>query len=341
MRIILDCFGGDNCPQSAIDGALLALESDKTLSITLCGESEIIEKYLADKAYDKARLDILPAQSVITNDDSPSLSIRRKKDSSMVVGLKALAGEGYDGFVSSGNTGALLIGASVFVKLVDGVQRASLSPLLPTVVDGKSTILVDGGANVDCKASQLQEFAIMGSIFMESVLGVANPKVGLLNNGAEAEKGNELTKQAHELLKNTAINFVGNIEARELLSGDVDVVVADGFAGNVALKAVEGMGKSIFTLLKRYIYEGGLRAKLGYLLLKPSLKRLKNIMSSDSVGGGVFLGVKKIVVKAHGASNALAFKNAILRAGEMAQVGLAQKIQDALANKSADISTND
>ncbi len=333
MRIILDCFGGDNCPQSAIDGALLALEDDKSLRIALCGDSKTIEDYLADKICDRQRIEILPAQSVISNDDSPALAIRRKKDSSMVIGLKALASEEYDGFVSSGNTGALLVGASVLVKLIDGVQRASLSPLLPTVVDGKSTILVDGGANVDCKASMLQEFAIMGSIFTSSVLGVENPKVALLNNGSEEEKGNALTKEAHLLLKNTNINFVGNIEARELLSGDVDVVVADGFAGNVALKSLEGMGKGIFTLLKKYIYEGGLRAKLGYLLLKPSLRKLKGIMSSDSVGGGVFLGVKKIVVKAHGASNAVAFKNAIQRASEMAQANLVEKIQEALANK--------
>lgn len=332
MKIILDCFGGDSCPDSAIKGALLALEDDKSLEIALCGDEKIIGDYLENKVYDKSRLKILHASDVITNDDVPTLAIRRKKDSSMVVGLKTLADEEYDGFVSSGNTGALLVGASIIVKRIDGVQRCSLSPLLPTIIDGKGTILVDGGANVDCTPTMLKEFAIMGSAFMQSVHGIENPKVGLLNNGAEEEKGNELTKSAHALLKDTDINFVGNIEARDMFTGDVDVIVADGFAGNVGMKAAEGMGKAIFSLLGKYIKEGGFKAKIGYLLLKPSLKKLKGIMSSDSVGGGVFLGAKKIVVKAHGASNAVAFKNAIRRASEMAQVGLTEKIQKALAN---------
>ncbi len=330
MKIILDCFGGDNCPDSAIDGALLALEENKDLNIVLCGDEAVIGAYLADKSYDKSRVSILHAGDVLTNDDSPTLAIRRKKDSSMVVALRALADGDYDGLVSSGNTGALLVGASVIVKLIDGVQRASLSPLLPTLIDGKSTILVDGGANVDCKASMLKEFAVMGSAFMNAVCGVKYPKVALLNNGAEEEKGNALTKETHALLKDSDLNFVGNLEARDLFTGDADVIVADGFAGNVGIKSAEGMGKVIFKMLKRYILEGGLRAKLGYLLLKPSLKKLKGIMSSDAVGGGVFLGVKKIVVKAHGASNALAFKNAISRADEMARAGVVDKIAEAL-----------
>ncbi|MDE5755919.1 MAG: phosphate acyltransferase PlsX, partial [Clostridia bacterium] len=263
------------------------------------------------------------------------LAVRRKKQSSMMVGLQTLAGGGYDGFVSSGNTGALLVGATIFVRLVEGVQRATLSPLLPTMIDGKQTILVDGGANVDCKASMLKEFAIMGSAFMSS-MGVDNPKVALLNNGAEEEKGNALTKETHAILKETDVNFVGNIEAREAFAGDVDVIVADGFAGNMLLKSAEGMGKTIFSMLKRYIMEGGLRAKLGYILLKPSLKKLKGLMSSDAVGGGVFLGVKKVVVKAHGASNATAFKNAIMRAQEMAENDVCGKITSALASKKSD-----
>lgn len=330
MKIILDCFGGDNCPDSAIDGALLAVEENKDLNIVLCGDEAVIGAYLADKSYDKSRVSILHAGDVLTNDDSPTLAIRRKKDSSMVVALRALADGDYEGLVSSGNTGALLVGASVIVKLIDGVQRASLSPLLPTLIDGKSTILVDGGANVDCKASMLKEFAVMGSAFMNAVCGVKYPKVALLNNGAEEEKGNVLTKETHALLKDSDLNFVGNLEARDLFTGDADVIVADGFAGNVGIKSAEGMGKVIFKMLKRYILEGGLRAKLGYLLLKPSLKKLKGIMSSDAVGGGVFLGVKKIVVKAHGASNALAFKNAISRADEMARAGVVEKIAEAL-----------
>ena len=330
MKIILDCFGGDNCPNSAIDGALLALEENKDLHLTLCGDEGVIGAYLADKAYDKSRLDILHASEVVTNDDVPTLAVRRKKQSSMMLGLQTLASGDYDGFVSSGNTGALLIGATIFVKLVDGVQRATLSPLMPTMIDGKSTILVDGGANVDCKASMLKEFAIMGSAFMNSMSGIESPKVALLNNGVEEEKGNALTKEAHSLLKESNLNFVGNIESRDMFIGDVDVIVADGFAGNMSMKAAEGMGKTIFAMLKKYITEGGLRAKIGYLLLKPSLKKIKGLMSSDAVGGGVFLGVKKVVVKAHGASNAVAFKNAIIRANEMAEADVCNKIANAL-----------
>ena len=332
MKIILDCFGGDNCPNSAIDGALLALEENKDVSLTLCGDETVIEKYLADKTYDKSRLNILNASDVITNDDVPTLAVRRKKQSSMMVGLQTLSDGEYDAFVSSGNTGALLVGATVFVKLIDGVQRAALSPLLPTVVDGKATILVDGGANVDCKASMLKEFAVMGSAFMSS-MGIESPKVALLNNGTEEGKGNSLTKEAFGLLKSADINFVGNIEAREMFSGTVDVLVADGFDGNMSMKAAEGMGNSIFFMLKKYITEGGIRAKLGYLLLKPSLKKLKGLLSSDAVGGGVFLGVKKVVVKAHGASNATAFKNAIIRAEEMAKADVCGRIRVALADK--------
>lgn len=341
MKIILDCFGGDNCPGSAIDGALLALEKDREIRIVLCGDENIIKEYLADKSYDTSRIEFLHASDVVTNDDKPTLAVRRKKDSSMMVGLNALANGEYDGFVSSGNTGALLVGATLLVKLIDGVQRASLSPLLPTIADGKSTILVDGGANVDCKASMLREFAIMGGAYMQSVQGIPSPKVGLLNNGAEEEKGNELTKQAHAMLKESNINFVGNIEARDMFSGDVDVIVADGFIGNTAMKAAEGMGNSIFSLLKRYITGGGLRMKIGYLLLKPAFRKLKGLMTSDAVGGGVFLGVKKIVVKAHGASNATAFMNAVFKADSMAKANLCEKIADAIADTCAESEDNE
>ena len=333
MNIVLDCFGGDLCPDSAVEGAIQAVGEIDDLKVTLCGDENVIAQILKDKVYDKNKIALLNASEVITNDDAPVMAIRRKKDSSMVVALKALANGDFDGMVSSGNTGALLVGATLLVKLIDGVQRASLSPLLPTIYDDKNTILVDGGANVDCKASMLKEFAIMGSAYMSAVKGVQNPKVALLNNGAEEEKGNALTKEAHALLKQTDVNFIGNIEARDLLFGVADVIVADGFDGNMCLKTAEGMGKAVFTLLKEFIMKGGLRAKLGYLMLKPSLRKLKKIMSSDSVGGGVFLGVKKVVVKAHGASNALAFKNALIRAYEMSKADLPSKIAGALASE--------
>lgn len=330
MKVLIDCFGGDNCPQAPVEGALIALEKSKDLNIILCGKQDTIENLLNGKVYDKSRLSIINANEVITNDDSPTLSIRRKKDSSMVVALTQLANNQVDAVVSSGNTGALLAGASLIVKRLDGITRASLSPVVPTMVDNKYSIIVDGGANVDCNASMLKEFAIMGSSFMHCFFGIERPRVGLLNNGAESEKGNTLTKETHEVLSKTKLNFIGNVEARYLLEGITDVVVTDGFAGNMAIKASEGMASAIFGLLKKNIEQGGLRAKLGYILLKPALRKIKRQMSSDTVGGGVFLGVKGVVVKAHGSSNATAFANSALTARTMVDNKVIEKIREDL-----------
>ncbi|MEG1394323.1 MAG: phosphate acyltransferase PlsX [Clostridia bacterium] len=335
MQIVVDCFGGDNCPQAAVVGGVSALEENSEIRLILCGKKDEIEKVLASQNYDKSRVEILDADDVITNSDQPSLAIRRKKTSSMVVGLRYVADGKADAFVSSGNTGALLVGATVIVRLLDGITRATLAPICPTVEDNKYFVLCDGGANVDCKPAMLKEFAIMGDAVMRSVFGQENPRIGLLCNGAEEEKGNELVKETRKLLAETNLNFVGSVEARDLMTNCADVVVADGFDGNVFLKTGEGVGMAIFELLKRNIQKGGLKAKIGYLLLKNSLRNVKHKMSSDEIGGAAFLGTKKIILKAHGSSNAKAFKNAILSAEKMAKNNLVGIIEKGLAENCA------
>ena len=332
MRIIVDCFGGDNCPQAPVEGAILALKESKNLVVALCGDEDKIKAELAKYEYDKNRVEIINAKDVITNEDNPVMAIRRKTDSSMVVALKTLAKEeGYDGVVSSGNTGSLLTGATLIVKLLDGVTRATLSPLIPTVDKDRYTILCDAGANVDCKPQMLEEFAVMGSVYMKNVFGIENPTVALLNNGAEEEKGNALNKEAYQLLKNNSkINFVGNVEGEDFVDGKVDVIVTDGFAGNVALKTTEGAAKSLFKMIKAEILAGGFKAKIGYLLLKSALKKVKNRLSTDEVGGAVFLGAKKVVVKAHGSSTAIPFKATILQAEKMVQTNVLGLIEEGL-----------
>lgn len=331
-RVILDCYGGDNCPQAAVEGAIEALNKDNTVSVVLTGKKQEIESLLATCEYDRTRLEIIDADEVITNDDSPAIAIRHKKNSSMVLGLRYLADGGADAMVSSGNTGALLTGASLIVKRLDGVTRASLSAVSPQVEDGKYVVIVDGGANVDCKAEMLLEFAVMGDALMKSCYGVDNPRVALLSNGAEEEKGNALTKEAHALLKESNLNFVGNIEARYLMNDVADVVVTDGWAGNMVIKASEGMALNMFELIKRNIKSGGLRAKLGYLMLKPALRGVKKKFNSDEIGGGIFLGVNKVVMKAHGSSSAKAFCNSILACAQAVRNGTVDKIRQGLAD---------
>lgn len=330
MKIIVDCYGGDHCPVEAVAGAVAALEKLPELSVVLTGDEKEISALLQGHKYDGGRLEVVNASEVITNSDPPAKAVMRKKDSSTVVGLNLLKEGGADGMVSSANTGALLVGGSIILGLSEGVTRAALCPVLPNA-KGTYTILADGGANIDCRPEQMVEFAVMGSVYMREMFKITSPSTGLLNNGAEAEKGNEQTKAAYKLLTETkGINFVGNIECRDLLTGAVDVIVADGFNGNIGIKASEGMGSVLFGLIKEGIMQGGLRAKMGYLLLKPVLKKVKNKMSSDDVGGAVFLGMKKVLVKTHGSGKAQAFMNAIIKAHGMAKSGVPAKIEDGL-----------
>ncbi len=307
MRIIVDGMGGDNAPHSTVKAAVEAVKKfDIDISVT--GPAELILKELEKYTYPAGRIEVLNASEIITNDDDPAIAIRKKKDSSMVVGLKSVA-DGYgDGFISAGNTGALLAGGLFVVKRIAGIDRAALTTLYPTL-EGVS-ILVDAGANVDSKPEYLHQFAMMGSEYMKLVLGVNSPKVGLINVGTESSKGNALVKEAYSLLENSEINFIGNIEGRDMPYGVADVMVCDGFVGNVALKLTEGMASSIFQLLKDS-FTANTKSKLGAVLLKDQLKELKKKLDYREYGGAPLLGTKRPVVKAHGSSDDYAFLNGI------------------------------
>jgi glycerol-3-phosphate acyltransferase PlsX len=307
MKIIVDGMGGDNSPIEIVKGSVDAV-IEYGIDIIIVGDQIRITEELSKYNYPKEKIEIMNSSQIINNEDDPALAIRRKKDSSMVVGLRALDNGLGDGFLSAGSTGALLAGGLFIIKRIEGIDRAALASLYPHI-NGLS-LLVDAGANVDCKPEYLKQFGVMGSIYMEHVMDINKPKVGLVNIGTEEGKGNTLTKEAYELLKNSPINFIGNVEARQLPTGDADVILCDGFVGNVILKLTEGMAISIFAYLKE-IFLRNIGTKLGALLLKPGLKELKGKMDYREYGGAPLLGTRKPIVKAHGSSDALAIKNAI------------------------------
>lgn len=333
MKIIVDAMGGDHAPLQIVLGAVDAIKQDKSLQVVLAGDESAINQCLCDcKDYDKNRLSIIDAKDVITNDDTPTTAIRTKKESSLVKAFDAFNhDEDAGGFVSAGSTGAVLVGAYLKVGRIKGVTRPALAPVLPTL-KGNGVVLCDCGANVDCKSINLVHFAIMASAYATAMLGVKNARVGLLNNGVEEHKGNELTKEAYTLLSKTeGINFVGNCEARDILSGDFDVVVCDGFNGNIALKSAEGTANTMLSLIKEGVYGGGLKCKLGALMLKPVFAGVKKKMDYNSQGGACFLGVKKVVVKSHGASKAKSITASILQAKALAESRICEKISDGMS----------
>ncbi len=328
MKVIVDAFGGDYSPEETVLGAIDALNAKSSLTVVLTGDESRISDVLKGQSYDASRLTVVNAPDVVTNNDVPTDAVRTKKDSSLVKGLELLATDDEaQAFVSTGATGAVLVGAYMKIGRIKGISRPALAPSLPTV-KGKPVILCDCGANVDCKPLNILHFAIMASAFSSAVTDTVKPVVGLLSNGAEAKKGNELNKEAYALLSECPhIDFKGNCEARDLLSGDFDVVVCDGFNGNIALKSAEGTAGAIFSVLMDGINKGGLRAKLGALLLKPVLKGVKNKMDYNSQGGACFLGLNKVVVKAHGAAKRKSVCAAILQARKLAKSGVVEKIR--------------
>ena len=326
MKFVVDCYGGDLSPKANVLGAVQAVNKFSDLNLILCGKESAIRDILAGE-YSGDRIDIINADEIINNSDIPTNAIRQKTGSSMVVAYDLLKNnDDISGIISSGSTGALLAGAIMKVGRIPNIIRPALCPILPTVKD-KGVALIDCGANVDCKADMLVQFAYMGSAYMSAVFGVEKPKVGLLSNGSEDKKGNALTKEAFELLSESNINFMGNMEGRDILSGQYDVVVCDGFSGNVALKSCEGTAGAIFNVLKSEINSGGLKAKLGALLLKNVLRGVKKKLDYNEIGGAGFLGVNKIVVKAHGSSGSKAFSAAIEQARKMAQNDILGKIK--------------
>jgi len=311
MKIVIDVMGGDNAPEEIIKGAIMAVNEFGVDIILVGDEVKIkreVEKY---QIKDKNKVTIVHASEIITNDESPTMAIRRKKHSSMVVGLKMLK-EGYaDAFISAGSTGALLAGGLFIVGRIDGIDRPCLAPIIPG--EKGNFMLLDAGANAECKPRNILQFAIMGDVYSKKVLGKQNPKVGLVNIGVEEEKGTEFVKQSYALLKQSELNFIGNIEPRDIPKGECDIVLADGFVGNVILKLYEGVAQTIFDVLKREIYSSFLN-KLGGFLLKPVFKKFKTDFDYTEYGGAILLGVKNVLIKAHGSSNAKAIKNAVKQA---------------------------
>ncbi|HYE11893.1 MAG TPA: phosphate acyltransferase PlsX [Patescibacteria group bacterium] len=310
MRIAIDAMGGDHAPKSAVEGAVQAVK-EYGVEICLVGIKDEIHKYLSEEDKNNNKIIVIEASEVISNHDTPVTAIKQKKDSSMVVGLKQVKEGSCDAFLSAGSTGAFLAGSLLKVGRIKGIDRPALSPLLPTKKG--MCMIIDAGANLDCKPKNLQQFAIMGSIYMEKVMGIHNPRVGLLNVGTEEGKGTELTKQSYELLRRLNVNFIGNIEARDVAEGICDVCVCDGFAGNVLLKATEGVAQVIFDLLKSVFMQSAV-TKIAALMLKKGLKDFKKKFDYKEVGGAPFMGIDGIMIKAHGSSDARAVKNAVRQA---------------------------
>ena len=330
MRIVVDCFGGDNSPVANIEGALEALKKDNSFTVVLAGDEVIIKKHLEGREYDASRVEFLDAKEVISCDEQPTDAVKKKSDSSLVKGCMSLNDDA-DAFVSTGSTGALLVGCTLKVGRIRGVSRPALLPVLPTLKGGE-VVMLDVGANAECKPLYLFHFALMGCVYATEVLGIKNPRVALLSNGTEDAKGNELIKQVNYAFRHCPeINFVGNIEARDIISGDCDVVVTDGFTGNIAIKAMEGISSGIFTVLKQSISKS-FKSKIGALLMKNSLREVKNTLDYNKKGGAVFIGAKKVVVKAHGSSKASAITAAILQAKKACEHNLVDLIKDKIAN---------
>ena len=311
VKVALDAHGGDNAPDVVIQGAVDALNASENLKIYLVGVKDMIMPKLESMTYDKDRLEIVEASEIISMAEPPVAAIRKKKKSSIVIGMQMVRDKEADAFVSCGSTGAVLVGGQVIVGRIKGVDRPPLAPLIPT--SKGFSLLIDCGANVDSKPSNLVQFAKMGSVYMEKMLGIENPTVGIVNIGAEEEKGNNLVKDTFPLLKNCSeINFVGSVEARDIPSGFCDVVVCDAFVGNVILKLYEGLGSTLISVVKESMMSST-RGKIGGALVKPALKeRLKSFTVSE-YGGAPLLGLKGLVVKGHGNSNAIEIKNALLQ----------------------------
>ena len=323
MKIAIDAMGCDNAPKSIISGALKAINHFHDLQIILVGDEKKVRPHLLTS--DSGRISIIHTEDVIEATDEPVRAVRRKKNASMVLMANEVKEGRADACISAGNTGALMTAGLFIVGRIDGIDRPALSPTLPTI-GGNGFVLLDVGANVDAKPDHLLQYGIMGSVYAEKVLGISNPKVGLLNVGTEEKKGNELTKQSFQLLTESSVHFVGNVEARDLLEGVADVVVTDGFTGNVALKTIEGTALSIFKMLKSSL-TSNFKSKVAASILRPQLVGLKNKMDYSEYGGAGLFGLKSPVIKAHGSSDETAIFNAIRQAREMVEKNVTETIR--------------
>ena len=334
MRILIDAMGGDNAPKAPVLGAIEAAKQ-WDVNVVLVGREDAILEAAREAGYDTLPqgVEVVHAPDVVDMHDDPANVCRKKKESSMVVGLRMVSEGQADAFVSAGSTGALLSGATLIVKRVKGIRRAAMGPAMPNKAGGK-TVLLDCGANAECTPEFLLQFGLIGTLFARKSLGIENPRVGLLNIGTEDTKGTPLQKEAYALLTDAhnkgLVNFIGNIEGRDALLGGVDVVVCDGFSGNVLLKSIEGTAMFMGSLMKHKIFKRNVFSKIGYLLCKPGVDEVMKMMDYREVGGTQFLGIKKTVIKAHGASDALAFRNAVKQAMDAAAADFSGELEQAL-----------
>ena len=335
IKIAVDAMGGDNAPSEIVKGAVEAVSERPDITVCLTGQEDIIKKELEKYTYKKEQIEIVPASEVIGTGEPPVNAIRKKKDSSIVVGMNLVKRGEADGFVSAGSSGAILVGGQVIVGRIKGVERPPLAPLIPT--ERGFSLLIDCGANVDARPSHLVQFAQMGSIYMEHVMGVKRPRVAIVNIGAEEEKGNALVKETFPLLKECpGINFIGSIEAREIPHGGADVIVCEAFVGNVILKLYEGVGATMISMIKKGMMSS-LRSKIGALLIKPALKSTLKSFDASQYGGAPLLGLKGLVVKTHGSSKANEVKNSIIQCIAFKEQAISEKIGQCLSPREEDI----
>lgn len=329
--VALDAMGGDNAPSQMVKGAVDAAGKNTNVKVKLVGVQDILEKELSQYEYNREQIEVVHASEVIETGEPPVEAIRKKKDSSLVVAMNMVKEGEADAFVSAGNSGAILVGGQIIVGRIKGVERPPMAPLIPTA--NGVTLLLDAGANVDAKPTNLVQWARMGSIYMENVIGIKNPKVAIVNIGAEEEKGNALVKETMPMLKQlTDINFIGSIEARDIPSGGADVIVADAFVGNVILKLYEGLGMTLIKKIKAGLMSS-FRSKIGALLIKPALKETMKSFSADEYGGAPLLGCKGLVVKSHGNSTYKEISNSILQCITFKEQKINEKIKENISGE--------
>lgn len=329
VKVAVDAMGGDNAPGEIIKGAIAAVNETDKVKVFLVGQEEVIAEQLTNYTYNKEQVEIVDAKEVIQTAEPPVMAIRKKKDSSIVKALYMVKEGTCDAYVSAGSTGATLVGGQVIVGRIKGVERPPLAPLIPT--EKGCSLLIDCGANVDARPSHLVQFAKMGSVYMESVMGIKNPRVGIVNIGAEEDKGNALVKETFPLLKNCPeINFIGSVEARDIPSGYADVIVCEAFVGNVILKMYEGVGGTLIKKVKAGMMTS-LRSKIGALLVKPALKQTLKTFDLEQYGGAPMLGLNGLVVKTHGSSKSIEIKNSILQCVTFTEQEINKKIKEKIS----------
>lgn len=326
VRVAVDAMGGDNAPGEIVKGAVETVQAEKDIKVFLVGRQDAVNAELAKYTYDKEKIEVVHAEEVIEMAEPPVNAIRKKKQSSLVIGMNMIKHQEADAIVTAGSTGATLVGGQVLVGRIKGIERPPLAPLVPT--EKGVSLLIDCGANVDARPSHLVQFAQIGSIYMENIVGIKNPRVAILNIGAEEEKGNQLVKETFPLLKECpGINFIGSIEAREIPHGGADVIVCEAFAGNIVLKLYEGVAATLLSKVKEGLMSS-LRSKIGALLIKPALKQTLKSFDASQYGGAPLLGLNGLVVKTHGSAKAIDVKNSILQCVTFKQQDINGKIKE-------------